>query len=505
MDPGLHARRYDGVWLIVNGSRQGAGDLEWYLRRGVPPPPPPAPAPRPFFPFGLSANLPRDPPPRQPPSAPVAKPEDSRPRVEDLLPPWPPHDKQIQSEWLALKKNTQQRMDAGRRREEAEWICAEVREHEREREERRQEQDREASRPYYQFLAQVTLERERILVELNSPKPAPKHPFNRTWYGITPLDYAAEVAQWEKEMAERKAAAETTVPYPTDVNTTAYERAKAAWTDWHIWNSKWGVLPGMTWQHELTLDEFIHAELGDEPADDYEYECDIAAREGLADFVAQLRNFDSMKPSPTHSSPSLDPSARPSPEEGAVPPKLPPTVDDHGTSAEEATTADRPGTIPVPAKEAARPLTPPISRENPLRKGKQKAGAGPTALRGQQRAPRAPTEDPDRSEIERSALGPVSPSRVSKIYATPQPAPRGRHAATDILQPEEPDAPAQAASPLRKSKRLLEVGEKRETEIEAPAAKKSKGASRAGVGTSRTAEPEGVGYQLPRKRDTGAG
>jgi hypothetical protein len=84
------------------------------------------------------------------------------------------------------------------------------------------EREREASRPFHQFVYQVLKERERIQDELES----------------------GEVA----------AAA--------DINTRAYECVKNTWIKRKIWNRKWGILPGMSWRHEDPLEE----ELADGPA-----------------------------------------------------------------------------------------------------------------------------------------------------------------------------------------------------------------------------------------------
>jgi hypothetical protein len=40
-----------------------------------------------------------------------------------------------------------------------------------------------------------------------------------------------------------------------DMNTRAYSIVKATWIRHRIWNQKWGILPGMIWQHEEPLPE----------------------------------------------------------------------------------------------------------------------------------------------------------------------------------------------------------------------------------------------------------
>ncbi|KAI9855801.1 MAG: hypothetical protein M1813_009610 [Trichoglossum hirsutum] len=77
------------------------------------------------------------------------------------------------------------------------------------------EREREASRPYHQFVYQISKERERI--------------------------------QEESENGEGADAA--------DINTRAYENVKNTWTKREIWNGRWGILPGMSWKHEEPLEE----------------------------------------------------------------------------------------------------------------------------------------------------------------------------------------------------------------------------------------------------------
>ncbi len=81
------------------------------------------------------------------------------------------------------------------------------------------EREREASRPFHQFLYQVSRERERIEAESRAGP---------------------------------------------DVNTQAYETVRSTWTKRGIWNRKWGVLPGMSWKHEQPLEEMLREEMGEE-------------------------------------------------------------------------------------------------------------------------------------------------------------------------------------------------------------------------------------------------
>lgn len=79
--------------------------------------------------------------------------------------------------------------------------------------------DREASKPYHQFVYQVSKERERMCGE-----------------SVTPGD------------AEN---------VPVDINTQAYENVKSIWSKRGIWDSRWGILPGMSWKHEHPLEDFV--------------------------------------------------------------------------------------------------------------------------------------------------------------------------------------------------------------------------------------------------------
>lgn len=74
------------------------------------------------------------------------------------------------------------------------------------------ERDREASRPFHQFLWQLARQRD-----LMTGKPT--------------IRTAASVAS-------------------IDINTMAYEAVKGLWDRMGIWDTEWGVMPGMSWMHE---------------------------------------------------------------------------------------------------------------------------------------------------------------------------------------------------------------------------------------------------------------
>ncbi|KAK8043430.1 hypothetical protein PG993_005860 [Apiospora rasikravindrae] len=103
------------------------------------------------------------------------------------------------------------------------------------------EREREASRPFHQFVHQVSAERERMR---NKTRPAEPNALD-----------------------------------PADINTKAYDNVKDTWVKRGIWNQRWGILPGMNWKHEQDLDEMLLEELGPRPETGTERD-ESEAREG---------------------------------------------------------------------------------------------------------------------------------------------------------------------------------------------------------------------------------
>ncbi|GAW19433.1 hypothetical protein ANO14919_089200 [Xylariales sp. No.14919] len=92
------------------------------------------------------------------------------------------------------------------------------------------EKERNASRPYYQFLWQMSHERQRVQDEMG-----------------------VDLCSVELDLA--------------DVNTKAYECVKNDWMKRGYWHHKWGILPGMWWKHERPLRDLkgedpVYTELG---------------------------------------------------------------------------------------------------------------------------------------------------------------------------------------------------------------------------------------------------
>lgn len=213
------------------------------------------------------------------------------------------------------------------------------------------EREREASRPFHQFVYQVSKERERIEDELNNSRP-PAFPEGGS-----------------QNQDETKAERAT----PLDINSTAYERVKNRWVERSIWHEKWGVLPGMSWKHELPLEEL-------------------------------LRDAESLNGDVDHS--SAAPNSR-----------------HRNAASDEASQSSREPSI--------------------------EAGQAP--------------------QIQRSALGPVHSTKVSKTRAKSRPGPQRRPDASEILSeaqrsvhgPDIPEPkPKSVPVPARRSKRLQEAQRK---------------------------------------------
>lgn len=89
---------------------------------------------------------------------------------------------------------------------------------------------RNASRPIYQFLYQVRKELE--------------------WY--------EEVSQVRDGLPTRK----------SELAAKACDAVRSRWKKWHIWNSRWGNLPGTTWRHEMTAEELQRQKMEDHNVQD---------------------------------------------------------------------------------------------------------------------------------------------------------------------------------------------------------------------------------------------
>ena len=117
------------------------------------------------------------------------------------------------------------------------------------------ERDRQASRPFYQFLYQVSKEREWVEDVMNAPIRGP-----------TSSDPNVQAVLQELERRgwpRNQTAVKTNIPDPPGINTMAYEAVKQTWVERGVWDKKWGLLPGMSWKHEHPLEELLREEMGE--------------------------------------------------------------------------------------------------------------------------------------------------------------------------------------------------------------------------------------------------
>lgn len=333
------------------------------------------------------------------------------------------------------------------------------------------EREREASRPFHQFVYQVSIERERIQLELR--------------------------------------ANDAIVPESADINSRAYERVKAAWVKRGIWNRNWGVLPGMSWKHEQPLEEMLREEMGDDPPP---IQADAPRGNGCGTGEAP-RTWNIFAPAP-HESNQPSGNLIQSPQD---PPAdiIPASLEEGGNAMEGVSSSQRP----------SRSCSPGASNQNSL------SGSGNTCPPRNDQANQSPAASISRREpsveggnsqhAAHNALGPVHPSKVAKVIRRSGPkGTRGRPKAPK--RPSEaqessagrdvPRAPAKTApAQPRRSRRLQEAAEDKTTadieDIAAPARRgrpKSKPANAsAGSLESPSAKPQGVTKKRRTRRSRG--
>lgn len=123
-----------------------------------------------------------------------------------------------------------------------------------------------ASRPFHQFIYQVSTERSRIEDEMRYPPSVQDlTDLNLHRFGLNgnPVLFQPWPAASPPPITEAKGE-EAPTSIPRDINSRAYERVRAAWTKRGVWNEQWGVLPGMAWKHEQPLTEMLREEMGAE-------------------------------------------------------------------------------------------------------------------------------------------------------------------------------------------------------------------------------------------------
>ncbi|KAK4038362.1 hypothetical protein C8A01DRAFT_37676 [Parachaetomium inaequale] len=287
------------------------------------------------------------------------------------------------------------------------------------------ERNREASRPYHQFIYQVSQERDRIKGDLTI--------LTRT----LPQDVLASI----RLATSRPPSGKDEPPgaregMPPDINTMAYERVKSAWMFRKIWNPKWGVLPGMSWMHEV---------VDDDPAADAPGNTLWAPRAGGTEAA-------SVPPTaPETAPPGMSTSSRRSASRRLDMSIIKDIIKDAAT-IKDANAVGGAGADPLPEDEAQRAPPPPGPHRRSARSSRGQ-DARPAGKRQQRSTRKAPAGEGHSLDTERAALGPAHASRVSK---------RGRPRAA--AEPAVQAAPVPAGAPApRRSKRLQAVADKRVT------------------------------------------
>ncbi|UPK90730.1 hypothetical protein LCI18_001665 [Fusarium solani-melongenae] len=132
--------------------------------------------------------------------------------------------------------------------------------------------EREASRPFYQFLYQVSAQRDLIQSECRRPSnDSAKNHITSHHVLEGPIHHRVALDAWANtrlasEELHRQRSSDSPPPSPSpDINTIAYNRVRDTWVKRGIWNAKRGVLPGMAWKHEQPLEEMLLEEIGPDP------------------------------------------------------------------------------------------------------------------------------------------------------------------------------------------------------------------------------------------------
>lgn len=381
----------------------------------------------------------------------------------------------------------------------------------------REKRDREASRPYYQFIYQVSKERERIQKEMTRPIPPrssrPQHPY--------PLGQPAirdgSVQLWPIETDDQQEGSpgdETTVTIPPNINTIAYERVKNSWIKWQIWDTKWGVLPGMSWIHEKPLEEFIREELGDD-LDPGEADGIDANRSEQAEPLGR----DMFLPVVQQQSGSVGgmtyaPDTNGDGTGGIV---RPPGVVEPDQPAESSQKPESRG-LNVSAPDVPQIKSPPPAGNDagnsPLASSPLDGVAGrsqpasSTPRRTQPRRRTAQSAQTQPANAKPSALQPVRPAKVSKVRKPRRPALSGRPEPDEA--PDDAGQPTVTDTPPRRSRRLQAAQDNKPTKADA-APDQRNGVRRSGRRTSTgapesaAAKPKGVTKGRPRSTRRKAG
>lgn len=239
------------------------------------------------------------------------------------------------------------------------------------------EREREASRPYHQFVYQVSKEREKIQED------------SQDW----------------------------TSPDVVDINTKAYENVKTLWNERKIWNVHWGTLPGMSWKHEVPF----NMEAVDNPAhEDYISIPSTSTPSPVAQYVDMFPGSStdrSMPPSPRHFF-----SVQPMNGDAALSTSPGPQKSEQDLRSMTGQTSQQIRKNPSPEDGQAQPEASMSLSPSKVSKATRKKGTGP------RRRPDAMTEPPADTpgllgwNMAESSLQPAcAPPRRSKRIQSPKP------------------------------------------------------------------------------------
>ncbi len=288
------------------------------------------------------------------------------------------------------------------------------------------EHDREASRPIHQFYWQLSKERDRI-------------------HGEISVGQAAASAD-------------------LDINTKAYENVKKIWLERRIWDTKWGLLPGMTWKHERPLERTVRADPVTAPAQSDAQAGPVVLNH---DIPEAERLFDVPSVPPVESFILVNGEAEEAaingvPDEKTVADHRVHTKlnDDHGASNGDFPRPPEPEDIGMMDQNTDNSGNP-YSITHPFDPAESKT---PRRRRG--RPKKTPNGKSAQARIKKS-LGPTNPSRVSKpvdknVRPRGRPKKSARAATSDgpqpVLAPDETTTPGS-----RRSKRTPQAAEPRGT------------------------------------------
>ncbi|KAI4148039.1 MAG: hypothetical protein LQ340_005266 [Diploschistes diacapsis] len=373
-----------------------------------------------------------------------------------------------------------------------------------------QEREREASRPFHQFVYQVSKEREWIQEVINAPK---SFVIGSSDLNVQTVIRALAKTGW----SYNESTTQTSIPDPPDINTMAYEMVKDSWKKKGVWNEKWGVLPGMSWKHEKPLKEMLREEMGDD------------AVSVQTDSLDGDRHRTRKTPPRSIFEPFLDTEPNQgafctlnAPQQRPQAPGISATLESNGYGSGRAHLRQNIFRPPSPTELNHVPLFDSLktspeelpSTTNSIKMPNNDANHSPVATNSGRRleetqedfrsSPKRMRRQEQPPQIERNVLGPVHLSKVSKARRKREPSPQRRRQVSELLsnaQPPLTDLNFPSAStesspvPPRRSRRLEEEVERKKIAAVNPRngyPQSQTRRARAGPKSMNSAKPQGV-------------